>query len=64
MQDSGEAKSTLPQIERVGAGGAVGQGQSGRPLHQPKGVRDRELGARERVGAGGPVGKPDTRADR
>ena len=56
-------------IERVGAGGEVGQGQSGVPLHKPQGKRDRELGPRERVGAGGPVGGsiapgPDTESDR
>jgi hypothetical protein len=45
-------------IERVGAGGEVGKGQSGVPLHKPMGRRDRELGDRERVGAGGPIGEP------
>ena len=44
------------KIERVGAGGEVGKGQAGAPLHKPQGKRDRELGERERVGAGGPVG--------
>ena len=44
------------RIERVGAGGQVGEGQSGVPLHKPQGKRDRELGDRERVGAGGQVG--------
>ena len=43
-------------IERVGAGGEVGEGQAGAPLHKPQGRRDHELGERERVGAGGPVG--------
>lgn len=43
-------------VERVGAGGEVGEGQAGEPLHKPQGRRDRELGERERVGAGGPVG--------
>jgi hypothetical protein len=46
-------------IERVGAGGQVGEGQSGAPLHKPQGKRDRELGERERVGAGGPVGSDE-----
>ena len=44
-------------IEKVGAGGQVGEGQSGVPLHKPQGERDRELGPRERVGAGGVVGE-------
>ena len=43
-------------VERVGAGGEVGEGQAGVPLHKPQGRRDRELGERERVGAGGLVG--------
>jgi hypothetical protein len=46
------------EVERVGAGGEIGKGQSGAPLHKPHGVRDRELGERERVGAGGPIGAP------
>lgn len=45
------------KIERVGAGGQVGEGQSGVPLHKPEGQRDAELGPRERVGAGGQVGQ-------
>lgn len=49
-------------VERVGAGGEVGEGQAGVPLHKPQGRRDRELGERERVGAGGPVGG-DQKAD-
>jgi hypothetical protein len=48
----------LEEIERVGAGGEVGEGQSGAPLHKPLGRRDRELGERERVGAGGLIGEP------
>jgi hypothetical protein len=53
-----QAKYTAkPDIERVGAGGEIGKGQSGVPLHKPHGVRDRELGERERVGAGGPIGQ-------
>lgn len=51
-------ESTSEGIERVGAGGEVGEGQSGAPLHKPLGRRDRELGERERVGAGGPIGEP------
>jgi hypothetical protein len=49
-------KNPEPEIERVGAGGEIGNGQSGTPLHKPHGIRDRELGKRERVGAGGEVG--------
>jgi len=49
-------KDHKPEIERVGAGGEIGSGQSGTPLNKPHGVRDRELGKRERVGAGGEVG--------
>lgn len=45
------------EVERVGAGGEVGKGQAGAPLHKPQGKRDRELGERERVGAGGKVGE-------
>jgi hypothetical protein len=52
-------KNSQDQIERFGAGGEVGKGQSGTPLHRPRGVRDRELGKRERVGAGGPIGQLD-----
>ncbi|HVA12422.1 MAG TPA: hypothetical protein VNF99_04160 [Stellaceae bacterium] len=55
MSETGKANSP-EKIERVGAGGEVGQGQAGVPLHKPQGKRDRELGERERVGAGGPVG--------
>ena len=40
-------------IEPVGAGGEIGAGQSGKPLHKPAYVADRE-----RVGAGGPLGDP------
>jgi hypothetical protein len=53
-------KQPQDEIERVGAGGKVGTGQSGVPLDKPHGVRDRELGKRERVGAGGPIGKPNS----
>jgi hypothetical protein len=49
-------KNPKPEIERVGAGGEIGNGQSGTPLHKSHGIRDRELGKRERVGAGGEVG--------
>ena len=59
--DKAKRKSALAQgeaIERVGAGGEVGEGQSGAPLHKPEGRRDRELGDRERVGAGGLIGEP------
>ncbi|HEY3916616.1 MAG TPA: hypothetical protein VGL83_02425 [Stellaceae bacterium] len=53
-----QAKKDSPEtIERVGAGGQVGEGQAGAPLHKPQGKRDRELGERERVGAGGQVGE-------
>ncbi len=55
-------KPAEPGYDRLGAGGEVGQGQSGVPLHKPHGVRDRELGERERVGAGGPVGQPEEAA--
>lgn len=54
-----KTKSAPIDIERVGAGGVVGEGQGGTPLHQPQGKRDRALGPRERVGAGGTVGKPE-----
>ena len=53
---SGKSGNRSETIERVGAGGQVGQGQAGVPLHKPQGRRDRELGDRERVGAGGAVG--------
>ena len=53
-------KTPQPDIERFGAGGEVGKGQSGTPLQKPQGVRDRELGKRERFGAGGQVGQLDT----
>lgn len=53
-----EVKKTDISRERVGAGGEVGEGQAGVPLHKPQGKRDRELGERERVGAGGPIGEP------
>jgi len=56
MNDPKQAKETQGGIERVGAGGQVGEGQAGAPLHKPEGKRDRELGERERVGAGGEVG--------
>jgi hypothetical protein len=46
-------KDQKPEIERVGAGGENGSGQSGTPLNKSHGVRDRELGKRERVGSGG-----------
>jgi hypothetical protein len=55
-----EPKSFQTDIEPVGAGGEVGQGQSGQPLHKPHGVRDREIGDRERVGSAGPIGNPKT----
>jgi hypothetical protein len=59
-------KQPQAAIERVGAGGEVGKGQTGTPLHKPHGVRDRELGERERVGAGGPIGNlnSDAKTDR
>ena len=57
MKETVKAKDPQEKIERVGAGGEVGEGQAGAPLHQPQGRRDRELGPRERVGAGGPVGE-------
>lgn len=53
-----EVKKADTARERVGAGGEVGEGQAGVPLHRPQGKRDRELGERERVGAGGPIGEP------
>jgi len=52
-----KSKHPEDEIEKVGAGGEVGQGQSGVPLHKPHGHRDAELGPRERVGAGGEVGE-------
>jgi len=58
MTDTPKAKQPEHKIERVGAGGQVGEGQSGVPLHKPQGRRDAELGPRERVGAGGQVGAP------
>jgi len=58
MKDTIKAKQPDHGIERVGAGGQVGEGQSGVPLHKPQGRRDAELGPRERVGAGGQVGNP------
>jgi hypothetical protein len=57
MTEQKPSNEKKPDIERVDAGGEVGQGQSGTPLHKPHGVRDRELGERERVGAGGPIGE-------
>jgi hypothetical protein len=57
MTEQKPSNEKKPDIERVGAGGQVGQGQAGTPLHKPHGVRDRELGERERVGAGGPIGE-------
>ena len=61
MGEARKARDSKDESERVGAGGAVGEGQAGVPLHKPQGRRDRELGERERVGAGGPVGekRPD-----
>jgi hypothetical protein len=56
-QPSKSQSGKTDKIERVGAGGEVGQGQAGVPLHKPQGRRDRELGERERVGAGGPIGE-------
>jgi hypothetical protein len=58
MTESPKAKPPEPKIERVGAGGQVGEGQAGVPLHKPQGRRDAELGPRERVGAGGEIGTP------
>ncbi len=58
MNQKPNAKDPQQKIERVGAGGEVGEGQAGAPLHKPEGRRDRELGERERAGAGGPVGDP------
>lgn len=58
MTEIPKAKQPEHKIERVGAGGQVGEGQSGVPLHKPQGRRDAELGPRERVGAGGQVGAP------
>ena len=58
MTETPNTKQPEHKIERVGAGGQVGEGQSGVPLHKPQGRRDAELGPRERVGAGGEVGKP------
>jgi hypothetical protein len=58
MSETNKAKQPGHTIERVGAGGQVGEGQSGVPLHKPEGRRDAELGPRERVGAGGQVGNP------
>lgn len=58
MTETPKAKQPEHKIERVGAGGQVGEGQSGVPLHKPQGRRDAELGPRERVGAGGQVGEP------
>jgi hypothetical protein len=57
MDETKKAKDRQEGIEKVGAGGEVGQGQSGVPLHKPQGKRDRELGERERVGNGGPIGE-------
>ena len=57
MKETVKAKVPQDKIERVGAGGEVGEGQAGEPLHHPQGRRDRELGPRERVGAGGPIGE-------
>lgn len=57
MNETKPAKDPHAPLERVGAGGQVGEGQSGVPLHKPQGNRDRELGPRERVGAGGEVGQ-------
>jgi hypothetical protein len=57
MTETPKAKQPESKIERVGAGGQVGEGQSGVPLHKPQGRRDAELGPRERVGAGGQVGE-------
>jgi hypothetical protein len=52
-----QPRNTPSDIVRVGAGGEVGQGQTGEALHKPQGQRDRELGERERFGAGGKVGE-------
>lgn len=58
IKETPKTKPPEHEIERVGAGGQVGEGQSGVPLHKPQGRRDAELGPRERVGAGGQVGNP------
>lgn len=58
------SKERSREIERVGAGGEVGEGQAGAPLHKPQGKRDRELGERERVGAGGAVGGNESVEDK
>ena len=58
MTETPKSKQPEHKIERVGAGGQVGEGQAGVPLHKPQGRRDAELGPRERVGAGGQVGAP------
>lgn len=60
MIETPKSKQPEHKIERVGAGGQVGEGQSGVPLHKPQGRRDAELGPRERVGAGGQVGQLET----
>jgi hypothetical protein len=57
--DGRRAADKSPPIERVGAGGKVGEGRQGRPLQKPQ-----EDGDRERVGAGGPVGKPPDDAEK
>jgi hypothetical protein len=57
MKDTLKAKHSNEEIEKLGAGGEIGEGQSGVPLHKPHGKRDAELGPRERVGAGGEVGE-------
>jgi hypothetical protein len=52
-----ETRNKQSEIVRVGAGGEVGQGQTGEALHKPHGKRDCELGERERFGAGGKIGE-------
>jgi hypothetical protein len=64
MQPQKEVRMAKPDehgIERVGAGGQIGEGQTGTPLHHPDkkahpGVED----DRERVGAGGKIGEGQT----
>lgn len=46
QKETAMQKDQKPEIERVGAGGEIGSGQSGMPLNKPHGVRDRELGKR------------------
>jgi hypothetical protein len=59
MAERDEKTAREHGIERVGAGGQVGQNQSGTPLHEPDAKLDKMEG-RERVGAGGPIGDGQT----